>query len=367
MEEKSRAKSNIKDKGLVSICIPTYNRAFILNQMLESITNETLFQQTSKVEIVISDNCSTDNTFSVCQKYVQLYPNKVFYSRNEENIGGDANFIKVLSLAHNKLLKLCNDTCIFRTGALEKIVNVAEVCESEKPVVFFTNKMRKKYINGTFCYCNSLNEFIAKIGHRMTWTGSFAIWKDDLAQFDDIARCVKLQLFQTDVILRQMELKGKAFINNESLFEVPICANKGGYNPAIVFGVNYLTKLHYPYVEKGLLSKRVYENEKKRVLKDTTIPYCVDINSEYSFESEGFFEILKPIYGKNFYFYRFLASAYLHKFINNHFYPIISYFDCLKVNLKLNFYQVLKNKSKVDKYKQRLNILKLNYAQRSSK
>ena len=54
---------------VLSICIPTYNRAKILDETLFNLTNESVFQETNDVEIVISNNNSPDNTEEVCQKY----------------------------------------------------------------------------------------------------------------------------------------------------------------------------------------------------------------------------------------------------------------------------------------------------------
>ena len=61
---------------LLSICIPTYNRAEYLKKTLESIVWQRDFLS-KDVEVVISDNCSTDDTASVVAKFVEKYPNKI--------------------------------------------------------------------------------------------------------------------------------------------------------------------------------------------------------------------------------------------------------------------------------------------------
>ena len=45
---------------LLSLCIPTYNRVETLTVMLERVVHDPDFDE--EVEIVISDNCSTDDT-----------------------------------------------------------------------------------------------------------------------------------------------------------------------------------------------------------------------------------------------------------------------------------------------------------------
>ena len=47
---------------LLSICIPTYNRETYLAKTLDSIVNQNIFLSSDDINIVISDNCSTDGT-----------------------------------------------------------------------------------------------------------------------------------------------------------------------------------------------------------------------------------------------------------------------------------------------------------------
>ena len=91
------------EKPLLSICIPTYNRAEYLAKSLDSLIVQPEFSQ---IEVVISDNASTDNTEEVCKHYREKYPNIVYY-RNQENIL-DRNFPTVLMRgtgAYRKLFK----------------------------------------------------------------------------------------------------------------------------------------------------------------------------------------------------------------------------------------------------------------------
>ena len=58
---------------LLSICIPTYNRAEYLVGALENIISDPAFDE--RVEIVISDNASTDDTENVVGYFIKLYSN----------------------------------------------------------------------------------------------------------------------------------------------------------------------------------------------------------------------------------------------------------------------------------------------------
>lgn len=80
----------------LSICIPTYNRARFLPDLFDSILAQT--GCTIEVEVVVSDNASTDETAAVIETYRDRLPNLV-YVRADENIGADRNFLRVIEYA----------------------------------------------------------------------------------------------------------------------------------------------------------------------------------------------------------------------------------------------------------------------------
>src|SRR5688572_23564901 len=76
---------------LVTVTIPTYNRAHLLGPAIESV----LAQSLQDVEIFISDNASTDET----QKVVEgIDDPRVHYVRNERNLGVHANLSRGFTL-----------------------------------------------------------------------------------------------------------------------------------------------------------------------------------------------------------------------------------------------------------------------------
>ena len=79
---------------LLSICIPTYNRAHRLPDAIRSVLREA----TDEVELVISDNGSADDTAAVVAREVGDFPRLTYY-RSPDNQGADRNFLKVVQLA----------------------------------------------------------------------------------------------------------------------------------------------------------------------------------------------------------------------------------------------------------------------------
>ncbi|QII12840.1 putative beta-1,4-galactosyltransferase [Candidatus Kuenenia stuttgartiensis] len=88
---------------LITIAIPTYNRANLyLRQAIECAVNQTY----SNIEIIISDNCSTDNTEMVVKDFTDP---RIRYFRHEKNIGGNNNFNFCLEQAKGEYFLLLMD------------------------------------------------------------------------------------------------------------------------------------------------------------------------------------------------------------------------------------------------------------------
>lgn len=102
---------------LLSICIPTYNRADYLAQTLESI----LAQATEQVEIVISDNASTDHTEEVVRGYQERFE-RLTYARQTENVGRDRNYLKSVALAKGKYCWLLGDDDLLTDGSIAHLL-----------------------------------------------------------------------------------------------------------------------------------------------------------------------------------------------------------------------------------------------------
>lgn len=103
---------------LLSICIPTYNRAAILRDGLDH-----LIPLASRwgIPIHISDNASTDDTESVVVQAKARYP-QVFLHRNARNIGMDGNFEVALRLARTQYAWLLGDDDRVHHEALEIVL-----------------------------------------------------------------------------------------------------------------------------------------------------------------------------------------------------------------------------------------------------
>jgi glycosyltransferase involved in cell wall biosynthesis len=110
------------DKPLVSVLMPTYNGEKYIGVAINSLLKSTY----SNFELIVVDDCSTDNTFAILETLINDDERiKVF--RNERNLGDYPNRNKAASLAVGKYLKyLDHDDYIYPWGLEIMVKNMEE-------------------------------------------------------------------------------------------------------------------------------------------------------------------------------------------------------------------------------------------------
>jgi glycosyltransferase involved in cell wall biosynthesis len=82
---------------LISIGMPVYNGESELEAAIKSLLSQTI----GDFELIISDNCSTDSTQNICERYAEL-DDRIKYFRQETNLGAMKNFHFVLQEAKGR-------------------------------------------------------------------------------------------------------------------------------------------------------------------------------------------------------------------------------------------------------------------------
>ncbi len=103
----------------ISILVPTYNRSRFLKKAIESV----LMQDYTDYEIIITDNCSTDDTAAVVAAY---HDSRIRYVRNQVNVGATHNYNRALRLATGKYISTFSDDDIMLPGNLAAKVQVLD-------------------------------------------------------------------------------------------------------------------------------------------------------------------------------------------------------------------------------------------------
>lgn len=129
-------------RGLaLSICIPTYNRARVLDRLLEGLSQEIAGLE-SEVEICISDNASQDETGQIAKKWAARLPIK--YRKSKRNLGLDINFVKITELASGRFIWYSGDDDLFLPGSVQRLLDDLKRPEAGKAGAVYLNATSKR-------------------------------------------------------------------------------------------------------------------------------------------------------------------------------------------------------------------------------
>lgn len=91
---------------LISVIVPSFNRADSVGKTIESILNQ---QVDSDIEIVIGDDCSTDKVRDLLEDYRKRYPEIIRLFLRSENIGLGANWAQCVKDCRGEFICNCDD------------------------------------------------------------------------------------------------------------------------------------------------------------------------------------------------------------------------------------------------------------------
>jgi glycosyltransferase involved in cell wall biosynthesis len=112
------------ENPLVSIIVITYNSSKYVLETLESAYNQTY----QNIELIVSDDCSTDNTVEICQKWIDKY--KVRFARTkliivEKNTGIVPNVNRGYKAAKGKWIKGVSGDDVLFPNSIQEYVSFA--------------------------------------------------------------------------------------------------------------------------------------------------------------------------------------------------------------------------------------------------
>lgn len=124
---------------MISIAMATYNGAQYLREQLDSILNQTV----QDFELVICDDCSTDDTYEILEEYSRI-DNRIRLFRNQANQGFRRNFEIVINKCLCELVALSDQDDIWLPDHLEMLLvamkpNIHVVCG--KPIFVDKNNI----------------------------------------------------------------------------------------------------------------------------------------------------------------------------------------------------------------------------------
>jgi len=174
---------------ILSICVPTYNRSKFLSEALDSIIISIKGFE-DRVEIIVSDNASTDNTFDIVKEYQAKY-SFIRYNRNKENVF-DKNFFIAASLANGNYIWVFADDDKMEEQAVINVINYINqnynliICNYSIWNNDFTSKLKEKFYNvSKNIEFNDHNEILKKLGSKLQFLSSIVIEKNTFFNLDE--------------------------------------------------------------------------------------------------------------------------------------------------------------------------------------
>lgn len=110
---------------LVSVCVTTYNASTSILETLESIRLQTY----TNIELIISDDCSNDDTVAICKEWIKENQTRFINSdiiTSNINTGISANANRACEKAHGEWIKLIGDDILCKTAIATYITYIKE-------------------------------------------------------------------------------------------------------------------------------------------------------------------------------------------------------------------------------------------------
>ena len=246
---------------LLSICIPTYNRAEYLREALKNITSDPAFDY--RIEIVISDNASTDHTSVVGEEFAAKYHN-IKYFRNSENVC-DANFKLAFSRATGQYLKLSNDTLRYRQGTLSFMIEKIKETNNNQPLFFYNKNIFSK--SHSEIIVDDTNQFLKFSSFYIGWIANFGLWKSDIDCLNVPSLYTQLQFTHVAWTFEIIRKHGGASILSGDFYYTSEPSKKASYN---LFKV-HISNLFHILKDYGLTGIAL-EREKYRLFRYHVLP-----------------------------------------------------------------------------------------------
>jgi glycosyltransferase involved in cell wall biosynthesis len=298
------------DKPLLTIAIPTYNRATCLDLGLSQIFKQ-LNRDEPSVEILISNNNSTDDTEEIVDKYI-LSGHTITYIKNDNNIGSDRNLLQCFNKARGKYVWIMGDDDVLLDGSLVKILRILGTGDygliylnSYGFIDDYIAEQPHIRLQGHTVY-SDVNKFISKSNYFMSFISVNIVNKKRVDE-DNLAQFVDTNLVHFVWILSALFNAGENVIVNE--FSVAArMYNSGGYKLCEVFAVR-ANKIFDFFVSKGIDRKKFDIINNKLLFKYFPAQIIRCRTNLLKLFAEDYFQTLYPLYKSYANFWIFTVPA----------------------------------------------------------
>jgi glycosyltransferase involved in cell wall biosynthesis/acetyltransferase-like isoleucine patch superfamily enzyme len=287
---------------LLTLAIPTYNRASTLDRLL-CIIQPQLESACNLVEFIVSDNCSPDTTQETVQRYIDSGM-KIKYIRNKTNIGVMLNIIQCYKLATAKYVWVMGDDDYLAENAVQFILDILKN-EKSYGLLFCTTAGTSGYEE----YDNPKETFV-HVEPIIGWVSGNIINKKyiDAYNFDshEYVFNTPSRLNFSAIIDAQYNVQ----VSVKKVFLSVAVASKsaGGYNYFKETAIDIATMNRH---RKILKAKYSYYEKYKKAMFGSTLEHIENLfrDDDGFFETKGAWGFLFRCYWYLPYFYSFLIKC----------------------------------------------------------
>jgi glycosyltransferase involved in cell wall biosynthesis len=109
----------MNNNPLISIVIPSFNGSNFLAKAIDSV----LRQDYKNIELILINDCSTDNSLKIMREYQEKNTSKIKLINNQKNLGLSATLNKAFSFANGEVFGWISDDNIFDDRAISKMLS----------------------------------------------------------------------------------------------------------------------------------------------------------------------------------------------------------------------------------------------------
>lgn len=153
---------------LVSVCLPVFNGAKFLRSAIESV----LAQTHQNFELLISDDCSTDDSLSVILEFAKQ-DSRVRYWRNETRLGLFSNYNATIAQARGSFIKPFAQDDLWNSRIIERSLKVLQ--ENPNVELVSTRRIMVDEAGVLMAMEYRINTVIEVFGESMFYSGNDVI------------------------------------------------------------------------------------------------------------------------------------------------------------------------------------------------
>lgn len=268
-------------KYILTVGIPTYNGEKTIRDTLDSLVIQFDNFILDNVEVLISNNKSTDYTLQVVGEYIALFPDNIRVVTNErDDLKLDGNLINLFNHAKGQYLWIMSDDDAFEKNSLLKVLNTIEnysdlsvifanYSECDKHLRYLDTRLRGDI--KADIYCKNGDDFFieSKVLFGLVSSLIFNVedWKD--AGLD---KYIGLNSLHVGALIEVLSKKS-SYIISDKLIKLRIGNTSWGHTGTFIFPIldivsmfKNMHKLGYQVSTERFLINHFYSNNLKSIL-----------------------------------------------------------------------------------------------------